>query len=101
MIKAIAIDDEPLALKILEDHAAKLDFILIEKSFSEPLKGLEYVNQQNISAVFLDIKMNDISGIDLADMLPKDIHIIFTTAYPEHAVKGFDLNALDYLLKPV
>jgi two-component system LytT family response regulator len=101
MIKAIAIDDEPLALKVLEDHAAKLDFIRIEKFFSEPLQGLEYVKQQNISAIFLDIKMKDISGIDLADIIHKDTCIIFTTAYPEYAVKGFDLNALDYLLKPI
>lgn len=101
MIIAIAIDDESPALTVLEQHVAKLDFIHIEKTFTNPLEGIKYLRENNVSAIFLDIKMNHISGIDLADMIPKDIPIIFTTAYPEYAVKGFELNALDYLVKPV
>ena len=101
MIRTIAIDDEPPALKVLQDHAAKLDFMQIEKCFSDSLEGLNYLQQSKIDAVFLDIKMAGISGIDVAEMISNDTRIIFTTAYPEHAVKGFDLNALDYLLKPV
>ena len=101
MIKAIAIDDEPLALKVLTGHASKINFIDLEKTFTDPLEGIEYFKREPISAIFLDIKMHDISGIELAELMSPGIHIIFTTAYPDYAVKGFDLNAIDYLLKPI
>ena len=101
MIKAIAIDDEPLALKVLEEHAAKINFINLERTFSDPLAGFDYVKRESISAVFLDIKMHDISGVELAELMPAHIRIIFTTGYPEYAVTGFELNAVDYLLKPI
>src|SRR5215212_8111628 len=101
MIKAIAIDDEPLALKVLTGHASKINFIDLEKTFTDPLEGIEYFKREPISAIFVDIKMHDISGIELAELMSPGIHIIFTTAYPDYAVKGFDLNAIDYLLKPI
>jgi len=101
MINAIAIDDEPLALKVLVGHASKINFLDLEKTFTDPLEGIEYFKRQPISAVFLDIKMHDISGIELAELLSPDMQIIFTTAYPDYAVKGFELNAIDYLLKPI
>lgn len=101
MIKVIAIDDEPLALKVLEEHASKINFLKLEKTFTNPLEGIEYLNQESVSALFLDIKMHDISGVELAELLPSNMRIIFTTAYPDYAVKGFELNAIDYLLKPI
>lgn len=101
MIRAIAIDDEPLALRVLEDHAFKISFLHIERSFTDPLEGLEYIRNIPVTAVFLDIKMHNISGVELAEIMPAGTHIIFTTAYPDYAVKGFELDAVDYLLKPV
>ncbi|MEO8108607.1 MAG: LytTR family DNA-binding domain-containing protein [Ginsengibacter sp.] len=101
MIKAIAIDDEPLALKVLEEHAAKINFINLEKTFSDPLAGFDYVKREAISVIFLDIKMHDISGVELAELMPAHVRIIFTTGYAEYAITGFELNAVDYLLKPI
>lgn len=101
MIRAIAIDDEPLALKVLAEHAAKINFVNLERAFSDPLAGFEYMKKESISAVFLDIKMHDISGLELAEIMPANIRIIFTTGYADYAVTGFDLNAVDYLLKPI
>lgn len=101
MIKAIAIDDEPLALQVLQEHAAKINFLSIEQSFTNPLEAIEYLRHCQVDVVFLDINMQDISGMELAEMLPAGIKIIFITAYENYAVKGFELNAIDYLLKPV
>lgn len=101
MIKAIAIDDEPLALQVLREHAGKINFLSLEQSFTNPLETIEYLRQHPVDVVFLDINMQDISGMELAEMLPPGIKIIFTTAYENYAVKGFELNAVDYLLKPI
>lgn len=101
MIHAIAIDDEPLALKVLEEHASKIKFLDLVKSFTDPIEGMEYCNSEAISSVFLDIKMHNISGVELAELIPINTRIIFTTAYPDYAVKGFELNAVDYLVKPI
>jgi two-component system, LytTR family, response regulator len=101
MIQAIAIDDEPLALKVIEGHASKINFLNLVRSFTDPLHGMEYCNSESISSVFLDIKMHNISGVELAELIPINTKIIFTTAYPDYAVKGFELNAVDYLVKPI
>lgn len=101
MIRAIAIDDEPFALNVLKDHAAKINFLQLEKTFSTPADGITYLRENNISVLFLDIRMHDISGLEIAAMLPAGIKIVFTTAFPGYALNGFELNAADYLLKPV
>jgi len=100
MLKAIAIDDERMALEVIKSHAAKVPFISLEAVFSDGIQGLEYQTIQPVDLIFLDINMPDISGIDLMAMLPESTMVIFTTAYSEYAVKGFELNVLDYLLKP-
>lgn len=100
MIKAIAIDDEGFALEVIKSHASKVPFLEIQASFTNAMQGLEYLKNHDIPLVFLDINMPDISGIDLVELLPSGTEVIFTTAYSEFAVKGFDLEALDYLLKP-
>lgn len=100
MIKAIAIDDEGFALEVIKSHASKVPFLEIQASFTNAMQGLEYLKNHDIPLVFLDINMPDISGIDLVELLPAGTEVIFTTAYSEFAVKGFDLEALDYLLKP-
>ncbi|WP_026951694.1 LytR/AlgR family response regulator transcription factor [Algoriphagus mannitolivorans] len=100
MIKAIAIDDETFALEVVKSHASKVPFLALEKTFTDAIQGLEYLKSNPVDLIFLDINMPDISGIDLAAMVPKETMVIFTTAYSDYAVKGFELNAMDYLLKP-
>jgi two-component system, LytTR family, response regulator len=99
-MKAIAIDDEPIALEIIKSHASKVPFLDLKAVFTDAFKALEYVQKENIDLVFLDIKMPDISGIDFYNSLSKRPLLIFTTAYTEHAVTSFEMDAIDYLLKP-
>jgi two-component system LytT family response regulator len=99
-MKAIAIDDEPIALDIIRAHASKVPFLDLRATFTDAFKALEYLQKENVDLLFLDIKMPDISGIDFFSSLSKKPLVIFTTAYTEHAVAGFELDAVDYLLKP-
>nr|WP_294874577.1 LytTR family DNA-binding domain-containing protein [uncultured Pedobacter sp.] len=97
---AIAIDDEPIALDIIESHASKVPFIELKATFVNAFEAISYLQNNKIDLIFLDIKMPDISGIDFLNSLTNPPMVIFTTAYSEHAVKGFELDAVDYLLKP-
>lgn len=97
---AIAIDDEPIALDIVKSHASKVPFITLEAVFTNAFEASAFLQKNQVDLIFLDIKMPDISGIDFLNSLHHPPLVIFTTAYAEHAVKGFELNALDYLLKP-
>lgn len=97
---AIAIDDEPIALDVVKSLASKVPFITIEEVFTNAFEAIAYLQKNQVDLIFLDIKMPDISGIDFLHSLTNPPLVIFTTAYAEHAVKGFELNALDYLLKP-
>jgi len=99
-MKAIAIDDEPIALEIIKSHAAKVPFLELRATFTDAFQALEYMQRENVDLIFLDIKMPDISGIDFFHSLSKKPLVIFTTAYSEHAVTSFELDAVDYLLKP-
>ena len=99
-MKAIAIDDEPIALEIIKSHAAKVPFLDLRAVFTDAFAALEYLQKENIDLIFLDIKMPDISGIEFFNSLSKKPLLIFTTAYTEHAVTSFELDAVDYLLKP-
>lgn len=99
-MKAIAVDDEPLALDIIQSHASKVPFIELVAVFTDAFKALEYLQRENIDLIFLDIKMPDISGIEFFTSLQRKPLLIFTTAYSEHAVTSFELDAVDYLLKP-
>ena len=99
-MKAIAIDDEPIALEVIRSHASKVPFLELKAEFTDAFKALEYLQKEPIDLLFLDIKMPDISGIDFFNSLPKKPLLIFTTAYSEHAVTSFDMDAVDYLLKP-
>jgi len=100
MITAVAIDDEPLALGVVRSHAAKVPFVDLKAEFTDAFKAMEYLQHNPVDLLFLDIKMPDISGIDLLTCLSKKPLVIFTTAYTEHAVTSFELDAVDYLLKP-
>lgn len=98
-IKCAAIDDEPLALDIIEKFCQRIGNIELRK-FSDPVKGLEAVREYKPDIVFLDIEMNGINGIEVASRLPENTCFIFTTAYLKYALDGFDLDAVDYLHKP-
>ena len=99
-MRAIAIDDEPLALEVVKSHASKVPFLELSAVFTDAFKALEYMQREKVDLIFLDIKMPDISGIDFFSSLSKKPLVIFTTAYSEHAVTSFELDAVDYLLKP-
>lgn len=100
-IKAIAIDDEPMALEVVSAHASKVPYIDLKKTFFSATEALVYLKKEPIDLIFLDINMPDLTGIDFSSMIDPSVLVIFTTAYSEYAIKGFELNALDYLLKPL
>ena len=101
MINCIAIDDEPLALDLIADYCSRIDYIDLKKSFTRPSEAVSYLNKFPVDLLFLDIQMPDISGIDFYKSLKNNNLVIFTTAFAEFAVEGFNLNAVDYLLKPI
>lgn len=100
MIQAIAIDDELPALKVIENFCSKVDDLSLQKTFNRPNEALKYVNKFPVDLLFLDINMPALNGIDLYKSLRQNTMVIFTTAYSEFAVEGFNLSAVDYLLKP-
>lgn len=100
MIVAIAIDDEPVALEVVRSHAAKVPFLDLQATFTNAFEAMDYLRHHPVDLLFLDIKMPDISGIEFYRSLSRKPPVVFTTAYSEHAVAGFELDAVDYLLKP-
>jgi DNA-binding LytR/AlgR family response regulator len=100
MIKAVAIDDEPPALKVIEAFCGECDFIKLEKTFTRPHEALDYLEKFPVDLLFLDIQMPSMTGVELYKAIKQKTMVIFTTAYSEYAIEGFNLNAVDYLLKP-
>ncbi len=100
MITAIAVDDEPLGLKIISHYCDQIDFITLEKTFTQQSEALKHLKKYPVDLIFLDIQMPNKNGIDFYKMIDNDPIVIFTTAYSEYAVEGFNVNATDYLLKP-
>ncbi|MGK6352469.1 LytR/AlgR family response regulator transcription factor [Parapedobacter sp. DT-150] len=100
MMTAIAIDDEPIALEVVRSHASRVPFLDLRAAYTNAFEALEDLQRQPVDLLFLDIKMPDISGIEFFRSLSKKPLVVFTTAYSEHAVAGFELDAVDYLLKP-
>jgi len=100
MLKAIAIDDEPIALEVIKNLSAKISFIHLLDFFTDAFKAIDFLQKEKVDLLFLDIKMPDISGIDFLNSISNPPMVIFTTAYSEHAVQSFELDAIDYLLKP-
>lgn len=99
MIKAIAIDDEPVALSIMENFCSRDGGVSLS-AYSDPVVGMDAVYRERPDLVFLDIEMNGVSGVDVARTLPEGTYLIFTTAYAQFALEGFELNAMDFLHKP-
>ncbi len=100
MLSAIAIDDEPIALDVIKTLAEKIPFLTIKACFVNAFEAAGFLRNEKIDLIFLDIKMPDISGIDFLRTISDPPMVIFTTAYSEHAVQSFELDAIDYLLKP-
>lgn len=100
MIRCLVIDDEPYARELLSEFIAKLPNLKLEGAYSSALSALPSLSKKNVDVIFLDIQMPDISGIDFLKTLDKRPCVIFTTAFSEYALEGFELDVVDYLLKP-
>lgn len=100
-INCIIIDDEPLARKGIKEYIADVDFLSLTGEFDSPLKATGAISSGEVQLLFLDIQMPKITGLDFFKSLQHPPPVIFTTAYPQYAIEGFEVNALDYLVKPV
>lgn len=101
MITCIAIDDEPLALEIIKKFAGKVSSLQLVETFTDPFDAIDFLKHTKVDLIFLDIQMPELNGIQLYRLLKQPPMVIFTTAFSEYAVEGFNLSALDYLLKPI
>jgi DNA-binding LytR/AlgR family response regulator len=100
MINAIAIDDEPPALELLQYYCDKIDYITLNRTFTAPSEALKYIRKYPVDLIFLDIQMPGISGTEFCKKIEQERMVVFTTAYSNYAVEGFDLDVVDFLLKP-
>jgi DNA-binding LytR/AlgR family response regulator len=100
-IHCLIVDDEPMAREILENHLKKIKAVEIVSSCKNAVEAFNKINSNQIDLIFLDINMPEISGLSFAKSINKNIKVIFTTAYREYAIDGFNLQAVDYLLKPI
>ena len=100
-IQCIIVDDEPVAREILENHLNKIEAVTVVAACKNAIEAFNQLNSNTIDLIFLDINMPEISGLSFAKSINTNIKVIFTTAYREYAVDGFNLQAVDYLLKPI
>ncbi len=101
-LQCVIVDDEQGAIEILSSFVSKVGWLELSAAFSDPLEALNYLSNEQIDLVFMDINMPDLDGLQLARLVQKmGVKIVFCTAYPEHAVESYEVRALDYLLKPV
>lgn len=100
-LKTVIVDDEKHALTLIADYINKAPSLELVAQFQDAIQALEYLSNNQVDLLFLDIQMPDLSGIDLLNSLQVKPLVIFTTAYPEYAVEGFQLDAIDYLVKPI
>jgi len=100
LLSCVIIDDEPLARKGMKEYIQDVEFLRLDGEFDNPLKAIELLLQQKTDLLFLDIQMPKMTGVDFVKTLSDIPMVIFTTAYPQYAVEGFELNAVDYLVKP-
>ena len=100
MINCIAIDDEPLALQVVKEFCARIPFLNLQDTFTNPDRAKTFLKENKVDLIFLDIQMPDCNGIELYKSLSHKPAVVFTTAYKDFAVDGFSVDAIDYLLKP-
>lgn len=98
-MKCVAIDDEPMALEVIKSFCQRMEGVELD-TFTNPLVGIEHVKRTHPDLLFLDVKMGEVNGVSLAKEIPQGTFLVFTTAYAQYAVDGFDLNAIDFLHKP-
>lgn len=98
-MKCVAIDDEPMALEVIKSFCQRMEGVELD-TFTNPLVGIEHVKRTHPDLLFLDVKMGEVNGVSLAKEIPQGTFLVFTTAYAQYAVDGFDLNAVDFLHKP-
>ncbi|WP_205959820.1 LytR/AlgR family response regulator transcription factor [Flammeovirga aprica] len=101
MIRCIAIDDEPLALKQIQSYVEKIPSFQLIKTFTSAINAIQFLNEEEVDLMFVDINMPDLSGMEFVKSLTNPPKVIFTTAYREYAVEGFQVDAADYLVKPI
>lgn len=101
MLKCMVIDDEPLAIILLEDHIGKIPFLSLTNTFNNPMEALISFNAQPVDLIFLDIQMPQLSGLQFMQLLQNRAKVIITSAYQEYAIDGYEHNVVDYLLKPI
>ncbi|MGR7814270.1 LytR/AlgR family response regulator transcription factor [Lacinutrix undariae] len=99
-ITCVIVDDEPMALNLVESYVEKTPFLDFKKKCSSAIEAMEYIKTNPVDLLFLDIQMPDLTGLEFSKMLPKETRVIFTTAFDQYALEGFKVEALDYLLKP-
>ena len=100
-LRCIVVDDEPLAVKMLEGFVERTPFLELEASFNDPVEALSAIKERKPDLAFLDIQMPDLDGMELSRMIPADTRIIFTTAFKQYAFESYEVSALDFLLKPI
>lgn len=100
-MNCIIIDDEPLAVNLLESYVSKIEDLKLIGTFNNPLDALKLLRETSVDLLFLDIQMPEITGVEFKKIINPDVKVIFTTAYSEYALESYDLNAVDYLLKPI
>lgn len=100
-MRAIIVDDEPRAIELLEKYLSHFSQVELVGTFRNGLKAFEFISANKVDLIFLDINMPHLSGLSLSRMIDNDTRVIFTTAYSEYAVESYDVNAVDYLLKPI
>lgn len=101
MIKCIVIDDELPAIDIMKYYISKIPELQLVGTFTNPLLGMQEIKKEAVQLVFLDIQMEEMSGLDVMNIINQDVKVILCTAFPEYAIEGFNLEAMDYLLKPI
>ncbi|MBE6261585.1 MAG: response regulator transcription factor [Prevotella sp.] len=100
-LTCIIVDDEPLAVKLLESFAAKTPQLRLEASFTDSVEALSWLKEHPVNLAFMDIQMPDMNGMELSHMLPEGTKVIFTTAFKEYAFESYEVSAIDFLLKPI
>ena len=100
-LTCIIVDDEPLAVKMLENYVSRTPDLILSASFNDPVKALSVIDEQPVDIVFLDIQMPDLNGLKFSSMVPATTKIIFTTAFKQYAFESYEVNAVDFLLKPI
>ena len=101
MLTCAIVDDEPLALGLIESYVRKTDFLKLEGCYASAVEAMSHLTHSPVDLLFLDIQMPELSGLEFSQMLPPETRIVFTTAFEQYALDGFRINALDYLLKPI